>query len=297
MKINNFGLIIGSMKSGTTSLFNYLSQHPQIAGAKRKEPNFFSYDERWNKGFDWYLEEWEDWNPQHHKIALEATINYTKFPIYPNAAARIYQLKDIANFKFVYVIRNPLERIESQYTYQLSRYAYELETSDRNHTVEILPQNNKNIEINEEILETSKYAKQLNEYCKLFPENNILIINFDDFKNDTLSVLKKICKFFCVNENYEFKDIEVKHNSTSDRIINDPVWHFLRKIKTLRQLINGTLTRSQKDQLHSLLGTKVKRNFQLNQEQKDFILNELKEDLLQLKHKYNFDLSDWGIEL
>lgn len=297
MKINNFGLIIGSMKSGTTSLFNYLSQHPQIAGARRKEPNFFSYDERWNKGFDYYLEEWEDWNPQHHKIALEATINYTKFPIYPNAAARIHQLKDIADFKFVYVIRNPVERIESQYTYELSRYTYELEISDKNNTVQILPQNNKSIEINEEILETSKYAKQLNEYHKLFPENNILIINFDDFKNDTVSVLKKICLFFGVNENYEFEDIEVVHNSTSNRIINDSAWHFFRKIKILRQLINNTLTRSQKDYFHSLFGTKVKKNLQLNQAQKDFIFNELKEDLYELKHKYNFDLSHWDIDL
>ena len=120
MTIKNFALIIGSMKSGTTSLFNYLSQHPEIAGSIVKEPNFFSYNERWEQGWEWYMQQWANWNPNVHKIALEATINYTKYPVYPNAAARINQVSDRANFKFVYVLRNPIERIESQYTYDLS---------------------------------------------------------------------------------------------------------------------------------------------------------------------------------
>lgn len=42
--INNFAVIIGCMKCGTTSLFYYLSQHPQIAACNPKEPNFFADD-------------------------------------------------------------------------------------------------------------------------------------------------------------------------------------------------------------------------------------------------------------
>jgi hypothetical protein len=292
MKINNFALIIGSMKSGTTSIFNYLSQHPQIAGSRRKEPNFFSDDENWNKGFEWYLQEWQDWNPQKHKIALEATINYTKYPVYPNAAERIYQLTDRANFKFIYVMRNPIERIESQYTYELG-------TPNKDKRITFLSKKDKSIEIeiDEEILETSKYAKQLDEYYKLFPKDTILIINFDDFKNNTRSVLKKICQFFDVNENYEFKNIEIIHNPTANRIINDPIWHSFRKIKPLRKVVNKIIPERQKKSLHGLLGTKVKKNFQLTQKQKDFILEELKEDLLQLKYQYNFDLSLWDIDI
>lgn len=41
MKIDNFGLIIGTMKGGTTSLFNYLAQHPQVCPCSNKEPDFF----------------------------------------------------------------------------------------------------------------------------------------------------------------------------------------------------------------------------------------------------------------
>ncbi len=45
MMINNFALIIGAMKCGTTSLFSYLAQHPEISACQPKEPDFFSYDD------------------------------------------------------------------------------------------------------------------------------------------------------------------------------------------------------------------------------------------------------------
>ena len=50
----NFALIIGAMKSGTTSLFYYLTEHPEIAEAKDKEPHFFADDDKFAKGMDNY---------------------------------------------------------------------------------------------------------------------------------------------------------------------------------------------------------------------------------------------------
>ena len=52
---SNFALIIGAMKSGTTSLFHLLAQHPEIAAASVKEPNYFSSDDVYSKGWDWYV--------------------------------------------------------------------------------------------------------------------------------------------------------------------------------------------------------------------------------------------------
>ena len=108
--IDNFALIIGAMKAGTTSLFKYLSQHPEICACQEKEPNFFASDINWSKGLDWYQNLWK-WNQDLHKIALEASTFYTRLPE-ANAAERIAQIK--AKFKFIYILRNPVERIESQ---------------------------------------------------------------------------------------------------------------------------------------------------------------------------------------
>ena len=53
--INNFALIIGTMKGGTTSLFAYLAEHPQISPCRQKEPRFFSNDQR-----QWVFNELQD---------------------------------------------------------------------------------------------------------------------------------------------------------------------------------------------------------------------------------------------
>ncbi|MGL5834106.1 MAG: sulfotransferase family protein [Waterburya sp.] len=287
MEINNFALIIGSMKSGTTSLFNYLAQHPEISGCQRKEPNFFSYDDRWNQGFSWYLQEWPDWNPKVHKIALEATINYTKYPIYPNAAERIYQLRNKADFKFIYVVRNPLERIESQYTYELGS----------NRADKIKRFSDGDLEIETEFIETSKYAKQIKEYYKYFPKENILLLDFEDFKCDNAGTLKKIIRFLGVSDEYEFQDLNVIHNQTKSRVIDDKLWRSFRQIKPLRRVVNQTVPKKTKQAIHSLFGKKVTGNFKLSPQQRELVLRELEEDLLELKTKYNFDLSSWKIYL
>ena len=180
--INNFVLIIGAMKCGTTSLFAYLAQHPQIAACRKKETFFFSANGCWNRGFDWYQSLW-DWNPDSHKIALEASVDYTRIPSYPNAAERIATLSDRANFKFIYILRNPLERIESHYTHGL---AQNWESTQNPLTEEIHP----------ELIEASQYGRQIKEYYQRFPSENILLVNFKDLKKEPFNLLKKNYPFF-----------------------------------------------------------------------------------------------------
>ncbi|NER51570.1 MAG: hypothetical protein F6J92_33995, partial [Symploca sp. SIO1A3] len=114
---NNFAVIIGAMKCGTTSLFYYLSEHPQITAAKDKEPHFFSYDSNFAKGMSCYQALW-DWQPEH-LIALEASSTYTMHPKYLDVPERIAQVKD-AEFRFIYVMRHPFARIESHIRHLLS---------------------------------------------------------------------------------------------------------------------------------------------------------------------------------
>ena len=111
LNIKNFLLIIGSMKCGTTSLFNYLATHPEISASKVKEPEFFTKKSSWEKGFDFYTKLW-DYDEENHKFALEASTNYSKISRITNAADRIYQIRSEqkVNFKFIYIIRNYLPR-------------------------------------------------------------------------------------------------------------------------------------------------------------------------------------------
>jgi Sulfotransferase domain len=281
VKINNFALIVGAMKCGTTSLFSYLSQHPQIAACSKKEAFFFSDDKNWTEGFEWYQQLW-NWNPDEHKIALEASVDYTRIPTYPNAAERIYSLKDKANFKFIYIMRNPIERIESHYTHGKAQ--------GWRSTQKPLTE-----EIDKELLEASQYARQIEEYYQRFSRDRILLLNFEDLKTDPLNLIKKTCCFLEIDSDYQFQRIGKIYNANQERIADERLWRLLRKIKPLRSL-KGKLTTKQKQYAYYIFGRKITENFKLPLKQRNYVLNQLKEDLEKLSLDYDFDITRWTID-
>lgn len=277
MAINKFLLIIGAMKCGTTTLFDYLSQHPQIAPSRRKEPNFFT--DNWDKGWEWYISRWESWNPDNHKIAMEATINYTKVPIYPNAAERIFSLKKKANFKFIYIVRDPIARIESHYTHargaNWGNHIYSLSKG-----------------IHPELIETSRYAAQIEEYYSRFPSEDILLLNFEDLKLDIKSVLRKICNFANLYEDFSFSEFEEPRNSNKSRVVDDYLWRTLRANGITRS-IGHLLPKMTREKIHKFFGKQVNQNFRLSIKQRNLVLRELEEDLVKLRTKFHVDIGRW----
>ena len=80
-------LIIGAMKSGTSTLAGLLRSHPGVFMATTKELHFFDRDENFAKGWEWYLAHFED---ASDAVAIgEATPAYTRTGEFPQAPARI----------------------------------------------------------------------------------------------------------------------------------------------------------------------------------------------------------------
>ena len=279
--IKNFALIIGAMKCGTTSLFYYLSQHPEICSCREKEPDFFTNDAKWYQGFNWYqsYELW-NWKPTVHKIALEASTSYTKFPIKPNAAERISQIE--AKFKFLYILRNPIERIESHYSYGLTK------PWGRNKDIS---------QVLSQIITVSKYAMQLDSYYQRFPVEDILILNFEDLKRQPIELIKKVCEFLNVDASYKFHDLGKVKNATNELVIENKFLRLVKDNKKIHNLILSAVPLKLRKMVTSPMKKKIQSNFKLSPEQRKFVFNELKEDLIRLKTKYKFDLSKWGIDI
>src|SRR5882672_9220913 len=116
MKLPNF-FIVGAPKAGTTSLYYYLSHHPEVFMSPVKEPNFFSYDEtvkqnlyHKEKGvgkFEEYRQLFASSNG-HHKAIGEASVSYL---FYPSVPQRIHEL--VPKAKIIISLRNPVERAYS----------------------------------------------------------------------------------------------------------------------------------------------------------------------------------------
>ena len=90
-------MILGAMKSGTTSLHDYLNQHPDINMSSFKETDFFIEERNWNKGINWYSSYFDS----SYKINGESSQNYTKKHSFKGVSDKISQ--HIKNCKFIYI--------------------------------------------------------------------------------------------------------------------------------------------------------------------------------------------------
>ena len=100
-------IIIGCQRGGTTSLYNYITSHPDVEPASQKELHFFDYN--FDKGLDWYKDQFPD-----NKITGETSPYYI---IHPHAPRRIAQAKP--DVKILILLRNPGDRAYSHYNLEV----------------------------------------------------------------------------------------------------------------------------------------------------------------------------------
>lgn len=288
-KIDSFALIVGAMKCGTTSLYNYLIQHPEIAACRYKEPHFFGKKSNLEKGFEYYQNLW-NWNRKNYRIALEASTSYTGFKSIPiegnvNSAKAIarFQADYELNFKFIYLMRNPIERLESHYNHlKANQYRHRKITRSKLNMM----------------IESSKYAMQIDEYVSIFPQKNILLLNFDKLKQEPAKLIKEVCEFLEVDSQYNFQGLQVNHNSHKNRQeVIIPGWQSIRKNELVSSVIIS-IPKEVKHLMRNLLSRQQKAKYiKFSLEEKEYIVKQLKSDLLKLKYDHEFNFSSWNIEL
>jgi hypothetical protein len=106
-------LIIGAMKAATSTLQAQLSAQPGIFMATPKEPNFFSDDEQWQRGIDWYRNLFAP--APADAIRGEASTHYTKLPDLPLTVSRARET--LVEPRLIYLMRHPIERLISHYSH------------------------------------------------------------------------------------------------------------------------------------------------------------------------------------
>lgn len=275
---DSFALIIGAMKSGTTSLFEILKQHPSICPSKLKEPDYFVKD-RDDNACEEYLALW-DWKDNIHTVALESSVAYTKAPVILGVPERISRM-GLGKYHFIYMLRDPLSRIESQVRHGLfAGWGRSLDAG-----------------IPEDLINFSRYAMQLDNYLEYFPNDDIILITLDEFKQNPHAVLARICEFLEIDSKFQFSKVEEPRNSGEffnalpavARITQGGVGQFLvRRIlpEKIKNWLRSIITKLSKgERKKSSLG-----RWHLNQEERTLILNKLAEDLRSLESNYKIDV-------
>jgi len=105
-------LIVGAKKCGTTALYSYLTQHPEIAPALKKEIYFFNA--YFGRGKLWYRSHFPTRSAKGSTLTGEATPDYL---FHPHCAERIKAT--VPQVKLIAILRNPVDRAYSFYNHNL----------------------------------------------------------------------------------------------------------------------------------------------------------------------------------
>lgn len=156
-------VVIGTMKSGSTTLFNWLSSHPGVQMPSVKEPNFFCDGQKYAGRKDWYTDLFRQ--IPSDKLTGEASVRYTDPEFSAAAARRVREM--IPSARLICVLRHPVDRLRSHYRHEVQRgrevHEFALATGD----------------VSSAYVRRSCYALALQPWLETFPGNQIHLATYE----------------------------------------------------------------------------------------------------------------------
>lgn len=207
-------MIIGVMKGGTTSLFNYLNQHPQFLKPLRKETKFFSRDYRQDLSYykrfyplNTYKEAWEKFRGET-VLTGESNPSYIFLDYVPG---RIYQ--DFSQMPFILMLRDPVERAFSHYRHLVKYFNCQLtfkevvekelnEYFNEDHTDYNTIQDFDKHYVRYSVLRRGIYHKQIKNWFNYFDREQFLILKSEELFQNPKSTYNEVLSFLGLNEYY-----------------------------------------------------------------------------------------------
>ena len=221
--------VVGAPKCGTTSMHNYLGQHPEIFMCSLKETHYFSPD---LDCFSGRIKEISDYLPLfdsagHAKYIGESSPEY----LYSEVAAK--QIKEFcSDAKIIIMLRNPPDMLYSLHgdfllwkDEDIFDFSEALAAQEERKKGRKLPKTCKEIKF---LLyfDWVKYSTQVRRYFKMFGKENVHIILFNEFVKDTANIYRQTLEFLGVDPNFP---VEIKVKNPSKPLPNIAVRSLFRK--------------------------------------------------------------------
>lgn len=264
---DRYVMIIGAMKCGTSSLYDYLIQHPQICPCKTKEPEYFSENQSHKIKCETY-EELFEFNENAHKYTLEASTGYTKYPLEMNVPKNIYNYG--IKPKLIYIVRNPIDRIESHYNFMQRNENWSLEVLDSH------------------LIKVCDYFTQIKHFEEYFDKKDILVLDFEELKNSPIKVLHEIYQFLGLDNGFYPNFFEVKNKTR-------PISKLERKLKRIGfdkvfKLLPNRCKKYAKIIIQIVLKPQKRK---LTKDEEVYIRSKLSDNIKLFGKEYDFDVKKW----
>jgi hypothetical protein len=297
MTLPNF-LVIGAAKSGTTSLYRYLKQHPQVYMSPVKEPHFFTHEgERPNfrgPGDEWmnttFVYRLGDYRKLFAGVSDEKAIGEasTWYLGNPKAPDRIRHY--IPEAKLIAILRNPVDRAYSAYLH-LVRIGQEWLDFAR-----ALREEEARIKANWNDIWHYKrggfYHAQLTRYYELFGQDQIRVYLYEDLKEDPVGTMQSIFRFLEVDDAF-VPDTSLKYN-VSGIPRSRALQTFVEKPNPFKTVLKPFLPEGLRRRIRENLR---QRNLSIPPPMPEDVRKKLteayREDILKLQDLIGRDLSGW----
>lgn len=228
-------MMIGAQKCGTTSLAAQLAQHPGICFCSTKEPGFFHQHADWREQLSSYHALYA---PKPGQLCGEASTMYTFLPEWRETHQRLFTYNP--DLKLIYIMRNPVERVISNYTHDLVRNFVKAgpDTAVFQDPV---------------YLNRSRYAVQMRPYRELFGAEKILLLIFEEYVRDQGRALEQVATFLGINPQ-PFAEMQAVHAHQS-------VGNYQLRSETARTVARSPLFRRLRAYVPAAVRQPIRRRF------------------------------------
>ena len=294
-------IFIGTGKAGSTSLYYYLNEHPEIFMSPIKETNFFSYEggrpdfcgpgDLNSLAHKTTITDIEEYRKNFQEVTTEKAVGEVS-PSYlyvPQAADRIK--KYLPEVKIIAILRNPVDRAYSNFQHRISLGVEPL-TDFSQAIADEKTRIKNNWAPTWHYIEQGFYYSQLKRYYDLFDRRQIKVYLFEDWLCDRLTLIQDIFKFIGVTETFT-PNIYTKYNlsgTPKSKLLNN----FLNKQNIAKTVLKKVIPPQMRSQLAANLQSKnLQKLPQLSPEVKQELTQLYREDILKVQQLIDRDLSSW----
>jgi Sulfotransferase family len=302
IKSPNF-LVIGGAKSGTSALWHYLKQHPQVYVVPRKHTRFFAYDVEYpdfrgpaprDPGTPYSVVNAQDYHALFDGVTSEKAIGEVSWTyLYrPEAPGRIKEYAP--HIKLIAVLRHPTDRAYSHYMQnvkagreQIPDFIQALEAEEVRVRDGWWPEFH--------YVQVGLYAAQLMRYIELFDCDQIRVYLHEDFEADPSRFLRDVLQFLDVEDSFT-PEAFTRYNSAATPK-NKALHVFLQSMKAIRPAVEQFIPKEQRQRVVRIGSSLHKRNLvrpELSQRLRKRVTEEyFRDDILRTQDLLGRDLTSW----
>jgi|Deesub1362A_J573_1020465.scaffolds.fasta_scaffold00073_56 hypothetical protein len=296
VKLPDF-LIVGAARSGTSSLYYYLKQHPKIFMPEIKEPNFFSYREvppfkkvecPIIREFNEYIELFEP--AKEDQIIGEASVSYLRF--YNKTIENIKNyIPEPQNLKIIIILRNPIDRVFSSYCYKRYKCKESLDLEEAIKPEVIKERIADNWGPDFDYIEWGFVSQGVRAYLNHF--QHVRIYLYENLIADPSGLVKDIFRFLEVDDSFT-PDVSKKHNPSGIPRI-EALQKFLKKPNFLSSIFPfiKLIPVEKRAEIVEKIMRRNSKKLQMKEDTREHLKELFKEEILSLQELIGKDLSGW----